>query len=267
MAFDISNFVIDRILRGVMTSTADGSVMYSINQIENPTLKCTADEKKAVDALGTTIQTYHLAKNAELSGENSMFDLSLFATQMGAEKKVANSTNKIISPAMETFDVTKTASTLDQITLSHVPTEAITSIYELKGDSTFGTKYTSSTSATSDKFVYDPDEHKITLPTSVQGGSQIFVMYEYETESAVEVVSSATKFPKAGKFVMEVLGNDVCDPTTLVYAYVVFPSAKLSSTVDVSFTTEGKHPFTITAQQAYCDKEKTLFKIIIPEVE
>ena len=35
MAFDVSNFVIDRVIRGAMTSTADGSIMYFINQITN----------------------------------------------------------------------------------------------------------------------------------------------------------------------------------------------------------------------------------------
>lgn len=267
MAFDVSNFVIDRILRGVMTSTADGSVMYSINQIENPQLTCSADEKKAVDALGTTIQTYHLAKNAEFSAENSMFDLSLFATQQGTTKNIATASNKIVTPAMETFEVTASGNTLDLITLSHEPTQPITTIYELKGDSTMGQKYISSTSATADKFVYDEGAHKITLPTEVKPGSQIFVMYEYETENAVEVVASATEFPKAGKFVMEVLGNDVCDPTTLIYAYVIFPNAKLDPNTDITFSTESKHPFKMLAQQAYCDKKKTLFKIVIPQVE
>lgn len=262
MAYDISNFIIDRPLRGVMTSTADGSVMYSINQIENPTLTCSAEEKIAVDALGTTIQTYYKAKNAEFSAENSMFDLGLFATQQGSEKKVASSSAKLTTPAMETIDVTGSS-----VVLKHKPLEAITAIYELKGDSTMGKKYTVSASATADKFSYDEASKTITLPTSVQSGSQIFVMYEYETDSAVEVTASATQFPKAGKFVMEVLGNDICDPTTLIYAYIIFPNAKLDPNSEIGWTTESKHPFKLKAQQDYCDKEKVLFKIIIPEMD
>jgi hypothetical protein len=262
MAFDVSNFVIDRILRGVMTSTADGSVMYSINQIENPSLECTADEKKAVDALGTTIQTYHLAKNATLSAENSMFDLSLMATQLGTEKKVATTASKITVPAFETIDVAGATAVL-----KHTPTETLTAIYALKGDSTMGTKYLPNATATADKFAFDLESKTITLPTGVTVGSQIFVMYEYLSDAAVEVVNSANSFPKAGKFVMEVLGNDVCDPTTLIYAYVIFPNAKLDPNTTVQFSTESKHPFKMLAQQAYCDKQKTLFKIVIPQAE
>ena len=64
---------------------------------------------------------------------------------------------------------------------------------------------------------------------------------------------------------MEVLGCDVCDQTNLIHAYVEFPNAKLDGNVDYSFTTDGTHPFTIRAMQDYCNKEKVLFRVIIPE--
>ena len=40
MAFDINNFVIDRIVRGVALSQKDDSVLFSINQIQNASLNC-----------------------------------------------------------------------------------------------------------------------------------------------------------------------------------------------------------------------------------
>lgn len=249
-----------------MTSTADGSVMYSINQIEEPSLNITSEEATAVDALGTTIATYNRAKNAEFSASNSLFDLSLLASQMGTEKKVASSSTKLTVPIFETIDVVAGAG---EVTLKYEPKAgAIDAIYELKGDSTLGTKYTATSgSATTDKFVYENSSKKISLPTSITEECQIFVMYEYESENAVSVAGTATEFPKAGKFVLEVLGNDVCDPTTLIYAYIVFPNAKLDSNIDLTFTTEGKHPFSLKCQQNYCDKDKKLFEIIIPQID
>ncbi|MCQ2147444.1 MAG: hypothetical protein MJZ16_08005, partial [Bacteroidales bacterium] len=105
----------------------------------------------------------------------------------------------------------------------------------------------------------------ITIPTGLPVGTELFAMYEYESENAVAVTGDAINFPKAGKFVMEVLGSDVCDPTTLIHAYIIFPNAKLDASVDVSFTTDGNHPFTIQANQVYCDSKKTLFQIVIPQ--
>lgn len=56
----------------------------------------------------------------------------------------------------------------------------------------------------------------------------------------------------------------VCDQTNLIYAYVIFNNAKLSPDFDWSIATDGAHPFSMKAQQDYCDKEKRLFSIVVP---
>jgi hypothetical protein len=259
MAFDVNSFVIDRILRGIMVSSVDGSYLWGVNQITNPTLSITTETDEAVDALGVTIATFNRSKAASFSGENSLFDLGLYAAQAGREKEIATETKKLVAPAFETIDVTSEGT----VTLAHTPTADITEIYVLNGDGSLGEKYTSAAEASATEFIYA--DGKITLPTGIKAGSQIFVIYEYETSEAVQVVHDAVSFPKAGKFVLDVLGTDVCDPETLIHAYIVFPKGKLDAAVDVDFTTDTTHPFTINAQQDYCDSEKQLFKIIIPK--
>ena len=228
--FDINNFVIDRIVRGVALNQKDDSVLFSINQIQNASLNCASESADAVDALGTPIATFYRAKSAEFSAENAIYDMNLMATQLGTKKKVASSGSKITVPAMEGF----TAPDGGKYVLKHVPKSAPTEIYAINGDSTFGIKYTKGTSAGADKFAYTEADHTIALPTGVKAGTEMFVMYEYETEKAVEVVNSATEFPVGCKFIMEVLGCDVCDQTNLVYAYVIFNNFKLSPDFDWS---------------------------------
>ena len=251
MAFDINNFVIDRVVRGVALSQKDDSVLFSINQMQNVSLNCASESTDAVDALGTPIATFYRAKSAEFSAENALFDMNLMSTQLGTAKKVASTDKKIVVPAMESFIVEGTT-----YTLKHTPVAAPTEIYELNGDSTFGVKYAKGTSATATAF--SVADKTVTLPTDVKAGTEMFVMYEYETENAVEVVNSATEFPVGCKFVMEVLGCDVCDQTNLIYAYVIFPNFKLSPDFDWNIATDGTHPFSGRAQQDYCDREKKL---------
>ena len=258
--FDVNNFVIDRIIRGVALSQDDDSVLFSINQIQNASLNCASESTDAVDAMGTPIATFYRAKSAEFSAENALFDMNLMATQLGTSKNVASATNKITAPAMESFTAKGTT-----YKLKHTPKVAPTEIYALNGDSTFGVKYTKATTASAEAFSITNDT--ITLPNGLVDGTEMFVMYEYDTENAVEVVNSATKYPVGCKFVMEVLGCDVCDQTNLVYAYVIFNNAKLSPDFDWSISTDGSHPFSMKAQQDYCDKEKKLFSIIIPNDE
>ena len=258
MAFDLNNFVIDRIVRGVALSQKDDSVLFSINQIQNASLNCASESADAVDALGTPIATFYRAKSAEFSAENALFDMSLMATQLGTEKKVASATSKITVPAMETFTVVEGG----KYELKHTPKVAPTEIYALNGDSTFGTKYEKATAASATAFSIA--DKTVSLPTGVAVGTDMFVMYEYESENAVEVVNSATKFPTGCKFVLEVLGCDVCDQTNLIYSYIIFPNFKLSPDFDWSVATDGAHPFSGKAQQDYCDKQKLLFNVIIP---
>lgn len=260
MAFDINNFVIDRVTRGVALSQKDDSVLFSINQMQNVSLNCASESTDAVDALGTPIATFYRAKSAEFSAENAIFDMNLMATQLGTAKKVASSGSKITAPAMESF--TYGTGTYE---LKHTPKVAPNEIYVLNGDSTFGKKFMKGTNATESEFSIA--DKTLKLPTGLNADDELFVMYDYETENAVEVVNSATEFPVGCKFIMEVLGCDVCDQTTLVHAYVIFNNFKLSPDFDWSIATDGAHPFSGKAQQAYCDKEKRLFSIVIPSEE
>ena len=250
MAFDLNNFVIDRIIRGVALSQKDDSVLFSINQIQNASLNCASESTDAVDALGTPIATFYRSKSAEFSAENALFDMNLMATQLGTTKKVASAGSKITVPAMESFTVVEGGT----YTLKHSPKVAPSEIYALNGDSTFGVKYTKATAASDVNFSIA--DRTVTLPTlkekaedGLTVGTEMFVMYEYETENAVEVVNSATQFPVGCKFVMEVLGCDVCDQTNLIYAYVILNNAKLSPDFDWNIQTDSTHPFSMKAQQ------------------
>lgn len=263
MAFDVNNFVIDHVIRGIMTSTSDGSVMWSVNQITDPTLSITSETAEAVDALGSPISTFNRGKSAEFSASNSLFDMGLAAAQQGREKEVATSTTKIVTPAFETITVPNPNTS--SVSLKHTPKDTPQFIYKLKGDGTLGEKLTYSSSAGTGKFTYSAGA--VTFPTESVAGEEYLIIYEYESEEAVAVTGDAINYPRAGKFIMEVLGTDVCDPSTLIHAFIIFPNAKLDANVDYTFTTDGTHPFTIQAQQAYCDRVKTLFQIIIPNEE
>lgn len=253
---NINTFVIDRIVRGTMRSTADHSILWSLTQIQNPQLSMTSETVDAVDALGSRIMTFERAKEATFSGENALFDLDLLAAQAGTVKEVASAENKLVCPVCDILDVTGTT-----VTLTQEPLEDIAFIYVLNGDNTLSTAYESGVAATTTTFAQEGTT--ITLPTEVTSG-QVFIMYETEIEEGVQVVNQATEFPKSGEFIMEILGADVCDPTTLIHAFLIFPNCKLTSNVDLTLDTEMSMGFELTANQAYCDKEKKLWRLVIP---
>lgn len=254
---DINNIVIDRILRGVMFSQADGSYLWGLTQITNPQLSMSSETVDAVDAVGTPIMTFERSKTATFSGENSVFDLGLLAAQSGSEKEFGTDDTSMLVETFETLDVQD-----GSVELSKTPSGEIKYIYVLNGDSSIGKRYVAGAAASETEFKIT--DKKIELPTGVTSG-QVFVMYTYESNDAVKVVNKATEFPKTGKFVLEILGADVCDQTSLIHAYLVFPSAKLSSTTDLSFATDMTQSFEINCQQAYCSKDKELWYLVIAD--
>ena len=254
---------IDRVLRGVAQSHTDESVLFAITQIQNPSLTCSSESTDAVDALGTPVATFYRSKTAEFSAENAMFDMNLMAVQVGAEKKVADSNNTILTPAFEKISGTTA------VTLKHNPKAVPGFCYALNGDGTLGKKFTKASAASNDAFAATTETDgkcKITPPTYTDedgNAVEFLVIYEYESNAGVSVINSAKKFPKGCKFTLEVLGCDVCDQTNLLFAYLIFPNFKLSPDFDWNIATDGAHPFSGKAMQEYCAKDNKLFEIIV----
>lgn len=257
---DINNIVIDRILRGAMLSTNDGSVLWEISQITNPSLTCSTETQDAVDALGIPIVTFERAKTIEFSAENALFDLRLFAAQSGTEKVVASSSNKITVPTFE--EIVLGADPAAAITLKHAPIDQIREIHLLNGDSSMGTRFVNGSSATATEFVHTAKATQLTPPTGLVTGNRLMAIYDYESETGVSVVNSANSFPTAGRFIMDVLGCDPCNVSIKKHFYIIMDNGKLTSDWDLSFATDSTHPFTIRANQAYCSAGRELVKIV-----
>lgn len=258
MAFDLNNFIIDRVRRGTMFSSDTGEVLWSITQIKDASLSMTSESADVTDAIGSVIMKFDRSKSAEFSASNALFDTNLAAAQFGSGKQLASTDEKICVPAYEQKKVAD-----GKITLAHTPAGELKYIYALNGDNSLGAKYELGESVSESTFTLDAESNTITVPTGVTG--MIAVFYEYESEGAVMLENNASDFPTAGKFVMEVMGKDTCNSGKDYYAYVVFPNAKLKPDMDLSFTTDGGHPFSMTMMQDYCDLEKRLFNIYIAE--
>lgn len=214
-----------RILRGIAVAQGDnpklglsaGDVLFSLNQITNPSLQCSSESTDAVDALNVPIATFYRAKSCEFSAENALFDMNLLAAQAGTTKKVASSSATVTAPCFDTIEVVAgTAS----YTLAHTPL-ATPKAYILNGDGTLGEKITIDSAASGKTIVVSGSTVTIDVAEGTaefKEGDQLFFMYDYtadgtEGNGAVEVVNSATNFPVGCKFIMEILGADVCDQT------------------------------------------------------
>lgn len=253
MAFDLNNIVIDRIIRGVMQSHTDDSVLFSLNQIQNPSLTCSSESTDVLDAIGVPVATFYRAKTAEFSAENALFDIALMAAQAGTTKVVATTDKKVVTPRFETIDIDGTSTTY---TLKNTPMDEIKNVYLLNGDGTLGTVYTKATSASATSFAMSGNI--LTPPTGLNAGDQLFVIYEYEATQAVSVLNSANNFPSGGKLTLEALVYDTCNQTKKLFAYLIFPNFKLSSDFDWNIQSDGVHPFSGKAMQELMQSSRSV---------
>lgn len=263
MEHNLNNIIVDRVLRGVFTDKED-NIIFSLNQVQDLSLNQTSESQEVTDAFGVSIMELMRSKALEASANNAIYDFGLLAAQYGTEKKAASADATIVVPTMESFEVDGT-----EYTLKHTPKTAPTAIYELNGDSTLGAKYTTGTAASATEFVYK--EGKITLPTAetIKKGTEMFVMYEYESDNAIEVVNSANNFAKLGKMTFECLVYDVCDPETKIFAYLILPKFQLSNDFDWSIGGDGaqSHPFSGKAHVDYCSRDKKMLRVVVVDDE
>lgn len=261
MAHNLNNIVVDRVLRGIFSDKND-NIIFSLNQVQDLSLNQTSESQEITDALGVSIMELMRAKSLEASANNAIYDFSLLAAQYGTEKVTATDKDKITVPTMESFEVDGST-----YTLKHTPVAAPAAIYALNSDSTLGAKYTKNNTAASEtQFTYA--DGVISLPTGIADGTDMFVMYEYESANAIEVVNSANEFAKMGKMTFEVLVYDVCDPETKIFAYLILPKFQLSNDFDWSIGGDSQqHAFSGKAMVDYCSKDKKMVRVVIVDEE
>lgn len=270
-ALNISNLIIDRILRGVMFHESTREALWNVSQIASFQLTVSSDKKTAVDATETPIMDFYRAKTCSVTAENALWDLGLFAAQGGSELVASSADNKFNAPAFDEIKLTDAKSA----TLTYTPVVpagekyGVPFIYVLNGDGTLGKKLVCGDSASTGVFTQTGKTLNFAEGDLVVGET-IIAFYEHEANGtegnrALALKNTAKDFPRAGRFVMEVLCCDPCDKSTLYFAYLILPSATLSPDLDMDFSTDARHSFSLDAQQDYCDHEKRLYQLIVPE--
>ena len=189
MALNLSNFIVDRVISGV-GYRSDDSVLFKLDQCQNTSITCGSESTDIVDNVGSPIMTLYRSKTCEISGENAILDFNLTAVQMGKEKTIATETATIVAPAQEVFEAKG-----GKYELKNTPNAAPAFLYALNNDSSLGEKYALGTAASATEFSVEGKE--ITLPPGVVDGTQMFVSYEYNATSGIEIVNSAKDFPKS----------------------------------------------------------------------
>ena len=254
MAINVNELILDKVRSLIFTDLEDGSVVGRLTKLEDPSLQTAAEAEEVTDAQGALITKLFRAKTGRFESTNSLFSMDLLAQQYGADKEIADETNKIVQACEETLTVED-----GKITLSHTPSNEIKYIYKLESNA-LAKKYMVGTTATAEEFAINGAE--ITVPTDVTG--KIYVEYEYESTDAVRVVNNTENFPEAVGVKIFAIFKDVCNENKKYAGTIIAKKGKIDPTsIDTALTATGKHSFAVDFMKDYCDDDADLFSVVV----
>lgn len=264
--------VIDRVLRITSFSKTTGKALYMLTEVEDLGISITTEEKEAVDATGATVATFELGKKGTMSGSASFINFGLMAAQNGSDGVKATSGAPLNFPQYDEGTILAAGGTFN---LSQEPVgiagSQIKFIYALNNDGTLGQDYAQAATASATEFSYakvtgTPDLFKITVPTAAAAGSRFAVFYEYAAKAGTRYDNNSDEYSSAAIIKVDVLAADICNPAALTVTTLQSNNAKLSSAYDITWSTDGKHPFEYKLDTAYCGTiGKGLFSVYVPE--
>lgn len=262
--FNPNELVLERIRTVEEYNPATFELTGRYTQIEQPSLKTSADASEVTDAMGTPIQTFFNAQKGTFDFTNSLFSLDLAASQFGTEKIVASDTNKIIMPVSEVITIGSNHTAILKYTPVGTKGAEVKYVKVINDNNTFGATYEVSPSAGEGKFTIDATTKTITLPDDVTG--RVFVNYEKETSTGVQVAKRTDTNPAARTLLIHAIFHDPCDKN-LVYAGVIrCPRAEMDiSSTELNLTSDGKHSASYILSKEYCAEDGKLFDILVSE--
>lgn len=264
MAFNPNELILEKIRAVEEYDPATMELNGRYTQIENPSLKTSANGTQVTDAMGAEIVTFYNAQQGTFSFTNSVHSLDLMASQFGSKKEVADADNKIITYVSEVITLVNNVATLKYVPVGTAGAE-VKYAKVINDNNTYGKTYSVSAAAVDDeKFTIDAKNKTITFPEGTTG--RVFVQYERETENATRVTKRTDGVPEVKTLIIHAIFHDPCN-TNLVYAGVIYvPRAQINpESVEVNLTPDGKHSAEYRLQKPYCDEDGKLFDVIISE--
>ena len=281
---DLSTFVPERPIYAV-GENSNGSLAWMTNQLMDFQINVTSEEDTKTDAQGNTIFSISRAKTCDVSFSSPLFTIDLVAEMNGTT--VSRGTS-IVAPKFETIKLVAQANKV-VISTNYTTIYLDKLVYNggdgIKISATLLTKdgsakkklmYDSSASQTSEiatgEFMFTEhtsgdapaNKDSITiLNTDYENITSILITYEYQTTNAIQMVNSAEEFPVASTVKVLVRGYDVCDKTSPIYAYFIFPSAKFQTNYTLGMALDQNIDCNLTCSYDYCSDDRELYRMVI----
>lgn len=259
MAFKLDDLVIDRIQMAIAEKT-DGTLLYTLTQLQEATIETTADSKEAKSADGSLIKKFYQGKAGTFTATNAMINLNVIGAASGTDKIVGTSADKVTMPKIV---IAKKGTTTVQLVdgINETLVEDTIRVNALGNNGAMGKSY-SLTSGSASATEFAVSGNVLTLPKD-STAEQFVIKFERQAANAVKIVNSSDKFPGTVKLTLKALAIDPCQQDTLRSCYIIIPSFQVSPELSITLSTEGTLDYKGDMQISYCSPDKELYTIVM----
>lgn len=214
---------------------------------------------------GETIFQLNRNKSARLTFETNIWGVDLISALSGSKTEKATLYEPIQAPFVESWVIEPSHLRDGFITLTQRPCDNSTiSLHKLSVDSSIDTAYNyNGITATSDSFSYNPKNNSIVLPTGIQRGDIIEVLYDYRAYKASKTVNSQNEFPEAWKVKVLVLASQPCDTDKVCAVWITANNARTTLSNEFKFELEESLTISLELGHEFCDNNQNLYEIIV----
>lgn len=260
-AMNVNTFIPKQANRAIFTKN-DGTPEWYTNQIQDFSIKVDGNEVQKQDANGNTIATITKGKSCSVSFATPLYDLNLVAAMNGTTKKIASSSAKLDCPNFDEFVMGSDQTT---VVLKNAAIDGTISVTTLTPDGSVNKIFKVGSAVSADTVTYTDASKTITFNTgAVDENETVLVKYDFKTDAAVGITTSANDYPTAGRFYVEFEGFTACDQDTKIFAYYRFPAAKMQSSYETKIDLESTITINMDCAVEYCDSEKAFYSVVIP---
>lgn len=227
------------------------------------------------DALGATIFQIMTDKSARISFEVAEWDFNVLTGVMGAEeRKLDGSDNPyLIEPIHVPHAEIHTLSDSDiengYITLENEPRKnqygfCEIAVHQIDGADAILVNFHQGLAA--DETVFRVDGDELMLPTNLETGDMIEVVYEYNSYKGVEIINSSHTIPETWKVRILMLASPVCNIDKISSIWLTARNATPDINTTLDFNVEDNIPITLELGRNYCSDDK-LYEIVTAGVD
>ena len=262
--FNPNELLLERIRSVEEYDPSTMELMGRYTQIENPSLKLSANGTTVTDAMGAEIAIFYNAQQGTFSFANSLHSLDLMASQFGSKKEIADDSNKMIIPVSEVITLVNNKAKLKYVPIG---TEGAEVKYAkvINENNTYGLTYeVTAAEPTDGQFTVDASAQELTFPDGTEG--RVFVQYERESANAVRVTKRTDGVPEVRTLLIHAIFHDPCNKNILYAGVIYAPRAQINpENVELNLTPDGKHGAEYRLQKSYCDEDGKLVEVFVSE--